>query len=152
MVEVWFEQAAAAAVCPTAVERLMALRKSEPEPVRLLIIDDVAAIREALIDSLSDDPGIEVVGEAANGLEGVERATALQPDVILLDLRMPVLDGVSAMPLLRWTSPASRIVAYTALDVELIGQPAEWADGMLSKSAPVERVIGLIHEVAARPR
>jgi len=123
----------------------------QPATVRLLIIDDAQAIREALTDSLIGT-GIEVVGQAGNGLEGVELATELQPDVILLDLRMPVLDGVAAMPLLRWNSPGSRIVAYTAVDVELIGRPAEWADGMLTKSAPIERIIGLIREVAARPR
>jgi DNA-binding NarL/FixJ family response regulator len=119
--------------------------------VRLLIVDDVAAIREALIESLVGT-GIEVVGEASNGLEGVEQAAALQPDVILLDLRMPVLDGVSAMPLLRHRAPASRIVAYTALDVELTGKPAQWADALLTKSDPIERIVGMIREVAARPR
>ena len=128
---------------------------SEPEAkvatVRLLIIDDAAAIREALIESFAGT-GIEVVGEAGNGLEGVEQATLLQPDVILLDLRMPVLDGASAMPLLRRRSPASRIVAYTAVEVELIGKPAGWADAVLTKSDSIERIVGLIREVAARPR
>mgnify|MGYP001001394528 CR=1 FL=1 len=66
------------------------------KPIRVLLVDDQALFREGLRMSLSVRPELEVVGEAANGKEAVERVKALQPQVVLMDLRMPVLGGVEA--------------------------------------------------------
>ena len=117
--------------------------------VRLLVVDDSPAIREALLDGFMGT-GIDVVGEAGNGVEGVERASALQPDVILLDMRMPVLDGLAAIPLLRRNARRSRIVAYTALPTEVSDDGGRGVDAVLSKSATFDRIVAVIHEVAAR--
>ena len=71
------------------------------EPIRILLVDDHAVVREGLRAFLSLQDGFEIVGEAADGVQAIERAAALEPDVILMDLVMPKLDGVSAMRELR---------------------------------------------------
>ena len=73
--------------------------------IRVLVVDDQALFREALVALLTVQSGIEVVGEAANGEEAVEAVGRLRPDVVLMDLRMPVLDGVGATHRLRVDHP-----------------------------------------------
>ena len=84
------------------------------EPIRVLIVDDHAVVREGLRTFLQLQDGMEVVGEAAGGEEAVERAVALAPDVILMDLVMPGLDGVGAMRVLRERAPSSRVIVLTS--------------------------------------
>jgi chemotaxis response regulator CheB len=67
-------------------------------PIRVLVCDDVEAFRALMRYALQEDPGIEVVGEAADGMAAIGAAESLQPDVVLLDLTMPVLDGIDAIP------------------------------------------------------
>ena len=81
--------------------------------MRLLIVDDVAAVREALRLLLSEEPSIEVVGEAADGEEALLRAAALHPDLVLLDLEMPRLGGLAAIPRLRAQPHPPQIVAMS---------------------------------------
>src|ERR1700758_4190298 len=84
------------------------------ESIRVLIVDDHAVVREGLRAFLELQDGIEVVGEAADGQEAVAQATSLKPDVILMDLVMPRLDGVGAMRQLRETAPSARVVVLTS--------------------------------------
>ncbi|WP_410646568.1 response regulator [Amycolatopsis sp. cmx-4-54] len=84
--------------------------------VRVLIVDDQALFREALATLLEVQPEIEVVGEAANGEEAVRRCAELRPDVALMDLRMPVLDGIAATARLRAEQPDVRVLALTTFD------------------------------------
>ncbi|WP_203927753.1 response regulator [Virgisporangium ochraceum] len=84
--------------------------------VRVLLVDDQALFREALATLLSVRDDIEVVGEAGNGSDAVRRAADLAPDVVLMDLRMPVLDGVAATRRLRAEHPAVRVIALTTFD------------------------------------
>jgi DNA-binding NarL/FixJ family response regulator len=88
--------------------------------VRVLLVDDQALFREALAVLLGvrreNEEDIEVVGEAGNGAEALERAAELRPDVVLMDLRMPVLDGVAAIRRLRAEQPGVRVIALTTFD------------------------------------
>ena len=89
--------------------------------IRVMIVDDHAVVREGLRTFLQLQDGIEVVGEAADGEEAVQRAAVLAPDVILMDLVMPGLDGVGAMRVLRERAPGSRVIVLTSfLDDERI--------------------------------
>jgi DNA-binding NarL/FixJ family response regulator len=84
--------------------------------VRVLLVDDQALFREALATLLATRDDIDVVGEAGNGDEALTRAAALTPDVVLMDLRMPVLDGVAATRRLRVEQPGVRVIALTTFD------------------------------------
>jgi DNA-binding NarL/FixJ family response regulator len=87
-------------------------------PVRVFLVDDVGAFRALMRFTLEEDPRIRVVGEAADGCEGVNGVEELKPDVVLLDLAMPVLDGFEAMPLMLQASPQTTIVALSGFTAE----------------------------------
>jgi DNA-binding NarL/FixJ family response regulator len=84
--------------------------------VRVLVVDDQRLMRDGIASLLSLQPGIEVVGTAANGQEAVEHALAQRPDVVLMDVRMPVLDGVAATALVRHDLPACQVLMLTTFD------------------------------------
>ncbi|MCX4982041.1 response regulator transcription factor [Streptomyces sp. NBC_00572] len=83
------------------------------QPIRVVIADDEPLIRAGIRMILNSDPEIEVVAEAANGREAVEQARAHAADVVLLDIQMPVLDGLSALPELRRAVPTARVIVLT---------------------------------------
>jgi DNA-binding NarL/FixJ family response regulator len=87
-------------------------------PVRVFLVDDVGAFRALMRITLEEDPRIKVVGEAADGCQGVTGVEELQPDVVLLDLAMPVLDGFEAIPLILERSPGTTIVALSGFTAE----------------------------------
>jgi NarL family two-component system response regulator LiaR len=94
---------------------------SSPNPIRVLIVDDHAVVREGLRNFLQLQDGIEVVGEAADGRRALEADAELAPDVVLMDLVMPVLDGVAAMRALQERGSSSRVIVLTSfLDDERI--------------------------------
>jgi DNA-binding NarL/FixJ family response regulator len=111
--------------------------------IRVLVADDQALFREALAALLSVQAGIEVVGEAANGREAVEAATRLEPDVVLMDLRMPVLDGVGATRQLPADRPGVRVLALTTFDgdEEVFAAVRAGAVGYLLKDATTQRLV-----------
>ncbi|QFU88268.1 response regulator transcription factor [Amycolatopsis sp. YIM 10] len=84
--------------------------------VRVVLVDDQALFREALATLLATRDDVEVVGEAGNGEEALRRAAELSPDVVLMDLRMPVLDGVAATRRLRVEHPGVQVIALTTFD------------------------------------
>src|SRR4051794_8003470 len=86
---------------------------ADERAVRVFLVDDVGAFRALMRFTLEEDPRIEVVGEASDGREGVSGVERLKPDVVLLDLAMPVLDGFEAMPLMLERSPDTTIVALS---------------------------------------
>jgi DNA-binding NarL/FixJ family response regulator len=90
--------------------------------VRVFLVDDVGAFRALMRFTLEEDPRIQVVGEAADGQEGVSGIERLKPDVVLLDLAMPVLDGFEAMPMILERSPGTTIVALSGFTAERMAQ------------------------------
>src|SRR5437870_8374819 len=114
-------------------------------PVRVLIVDDHPLTRTAL-GSLLEQSSFSVVGEAADGAEAVERARELQPDLVLLDLSMPGLDGLEALPSLRAAAPDCEVVVLTASGTEdnLLAAIRGGAAGYLLKSEPPERIAGFL--------
>ena len=107
------------------------------EPIRVLIVDDHAVVREGLRAFLQTQEGIEVAGEAADGREAVEASARLRPDVILMDLVMPELDGVAAMRVLRERVPDARVIVLTSFldDDKLLPAIRAGAAGYLLKNA-----------------
>ena len=116
---------------------------------RILIVDDHPLTRDALA-SLLDQGGFEVVGEAADGAEALELARSLQPDLVLLDLSMPGLDGLSALPRLRSACGDCEVVVLTASGTEenLLAAIRAGAAGYLLKSEPPERSVSFLRGVA----
>ena len=86
--------------------------------IRILIVDDHPIVREGLVSIVNAEDDLDVIGQAANGKEAVEFALEHRPDVVLMDLRMPVMDGVEAIRRLREESPASRVVVLTTYDTD----------------------------------
>jgi DNA-binding NarL/FixJ family response regulator len=114
--------------------------------VRVLIVDDQALFRAGLRTLLSTRAELEVVGDAENGEQALTVAAAQRPDVVLMDLKMPVLDGVAATRRLRVQLPNCRVVALTTFeDDELVFEVLRaGAVGYLLKDAPVERLVEAI--------
>jgi DNA-binding NarL/FixJ family response regulator len=120
-----------------------------PVAERILLVDDHPLTRSALSGLLMQH-GFDVVGEAQDGHEAVSRATDLQPDLILLDLSMPGVDGLTALPRLRDAAPSCEVVVLTASGTEenLLGAIRGGAAGYLLKSEPPERIVGFLRGVA----
>jgi DNA-binding NarL/FixJ family response regulator len=114
-------------------------------PIRLLIADDQELIRTGFRLFLDGQPDMEVVGEAADGLEAVERCRALLPDVVLMDIRMPRLDGVEATRTIAGSPdrPGPKVVVLTTfdLDEDIFGALRAGASAFLLKDAPRERLL-----------
>lgn len=116
---------------------------------RILLVDDHPLTRSALSGLLMQH-GFDVVGEADDGAEAAARAEELQPDLILLDLSMPGVDGLTALPRLRDAAPSCEVVVLTASGTEenLLGAIRGGAAGYLLKSEPPERIVGFLRGVA----
>jgi DNA-binding NarL/FixJ family response regulator len=111
--------------------------------VRVLLVDDQALFREALGVLLGASDGLVVVGEAGDGEEALRRVAALRPDVVLMDLRMPVLDGVSATRRIRAEFPETRVIALTTFDddEDVFAALRAGAVGYLLKDVSSERLV-----------
>jgi len=119
--------------------------------IRVLLVDDMAQVRQDLRTVLTLVGGIEVVGEARNGLEAIGQVEALQPEVVLMDLQMPVMDGFEATRRIKTSCRACRVVALTVHAGEAERQQALQA-GMVDvvvKGAPLEVLLRAIWAAAA---
>ena len=116
---------------------------------RILVVDDHPLTRQALMSLLAQS-GFEVIGEAESGEAAVGLARDLQPDLVLLDVTMPGMTGVEALPLIRDAAPDAEVVMLTASEDEesLLGAIKAGAAGYLLKSEPSERIVEFLHGVA----
>jgi DNA-binding NarL/FixJ family response regulator len=119
-------------------------------PITLLIADDHPVVRDGLTGMFAPDPGFEVLGQAADGAEAVRLAQALKPDVILMDLRMPGMDGVTAIAELARRGVAARVLVLTTYDTDSHVLPAieAGATGYLLKDAPRAELLRAVRAAA----
>ena len=118
---------------------------------RVLIADDDDLMRAGLAELLTVDPGIEVAGQAATGREAVEQARRLTPDVVLMDVRMPDLDGIAATRELARAAPEARVLILTTFEQDdyVFGALRAGASGFLLKRTRPEELLAAVHTIAA---
>jgi DNA-binding NarL/FixJ family response regulator len=116
---------------------------------RVLVVDDHPVVREGIVSVLEDQPGIEVVGSLDSAERAVAHVGRLRPDIVLLDLELPGMDGVTAIPELLRASPASRVIVFTAYDTEerVLGAIRAGARGYLLKGASGQEIAAAIRTV-----
>jgi DNA-binding NarL/FixJ family response regulator len=119
---------------------------------RVLVVDDAANLRELLTLLLESEDDFEVVGTASDGAKAIEAAEQLNPDIVLLDLAMPVLDGMQALPKLRSQLPDARIVIFSGFDQGPLVEEAMkiGADAYLEKGASVTSLVSMLRELRDR--
>ncbi|PNE40406.1 response regulator transcription factor [Streptomyces noursei] len=119
-------------------------------PIRVIVADDQAAVRDGLVTILDHEPDIDVVGSAADGATAVELARRLTPAVVLMDLRMPGVDGIAATRTLTALDPAPAVLVLTtyADDASIVGALQAGAAGYLTKSAGRAQIVSAITATA----
>lgn len=122
----------------------------DPHPVRVLLVDDHAVVRQGLRLFLGLDPHLEVVGEAANGEEALAEAERLRPDVVVMDLMMPVMDGIQATRAIRRSLPDTEVIALTSTleEHKVNGAIDAGAMGYMLKDASSDTLAEAIHAAA----
>ena len=117
--------------------------------IRVLLVDDHPVVRSGLAGLLGGEPDIEVVGEAADGREGMERAAELDPDVVLMDLRMPVMDGVEATRLIT-AAGGPRVLVLTTYDTDadILRAVEAGATGYLLKDTPRDALVDAVRSAS----
>jgi two-component system, NarL family, response regulator LiaR len=125
-------------------------QKEAPMTIRILLVDDHTVVRKGLRTFLSFDPDLEVVGEAADGREALTKARELTPDVVLMDLLMPEMDGIAATAAIRSELPETEVLALTSVleDASVVGAVRAGAIGYLLKDTQAEALCKAIKAAA----
>lgn len=120
-------------------------------PITVLVVDDQELMRVGLKMVLGAHPDLEVVGEAENGATAISKAVELEPDIVLMDVRMPVVDGVTATGRILEAGHGTRVLVMTTFDLDehALGALRAGASGFLLKDTPPEDLISAIRSVAA---
>jgi len=121
------------------------------DPIRIVVADDHPIVRAGIVGLLDQAPGIEVVGEAADGAEAVELAASEHPDLVLMDLRMPGVDGASATASIVAAGHGTRVLVLTTYETDdhILAAIEAGASGYLLKAAPQAEILAGIRAVAA---
>jgi len=116
-------------------------------PVRVLLVEDHALMRRGIKGQFALEPGFVVVGEAADGAQAIELAAQLEPDVVLMDIDLPIVDGITATQQIKSDRITTRLLALSAFDndTQVMGMLAAGADGYCLKSIEWEQLIAVIH-------
>ena len=116
------------------------------DPIHILLVEDHALMRRGLMGQFSLEPDFEVVGEAENGQQAIELATKLQPDIVLMDIEMPILDGISATQAIKSEGNDIRVLALSAFgrDTQVVGMLAAGADGYCLKSIEWQQLLAVL--------
>jgi len=123
-----------------------------PRPIKVAIVDDTEDLRFLLRTALTRG-GMEVVAEAPDGSVGIQVVRDTQPDVVLLDLAMPVMDGRAALPQIRRAAPGARIIVLSGFGADLLSDDllALGADGYIEKGNSLRRIVQYVEDAAAAP-
>ena len=121
------------------------------DKIRILVADDHPIVRDGLVAILSTQADLEVVAQAGSGQQTLERVAQTEPDVVLLDLEMPEMDGVAVLRRLRVDSPQTRVIIFTAFDTDerILAAVQAGAQGYLLKGAPRDEVFNAVRVVHA---
>jgi two-component system, NarL family, response regulator LiaR len=116
-------------------------------PIRVLLVEDHALMRRGMTGQFALEPEFTVVGEAVNGAEAVELAAQLEPDIVLMDIDLPIMDGITATQKIKSDRSSTRILALSAFDndTQVMGMLAAGADGYCLKSIEWEQLTAVIH-------
>lgn len=122
-----------------------------PETIHIIVVDDHPVVRDGLVAVLSTQPDFEVIGEASTGSDAVQMYGRLRPDVVLMDLEMPEMDGVAALAKMREVDQEARIIIFTAFDTDerILDAVRAGAVGYLLKGAPRDEVFRAVRTVHA---
>lgn len=122
---------------------------SHPKPIKVFLVDDHAIVRDGIRAVLNTEPGIQVIGEATNGREAVSKVLSYQPDITLMDLVMPEMDGIEAITQILQQQPQARILVLTsfATDDKVFPAIKAGAMGYLLKDTDSEDLVRAIHQV-----
>jgi DNA-binding NarL/FixJ family response regulator len=118
----------------------------ENRPLRILVVDDHAPVRQGLVTLLAGEADLQVVGEATDGEQAVEAARLLAPDVVLMDVNMPGMNGIDATRAIRGEWPAVRVIGLSAVETAVQAEAMRQAGAAvhLSKSVPAETLLAAI--------
>jgi DNA-binding NarL/FixJ family response regulator len=135
----------------SASEALAGTTPAAVQRASVLVVDDHALVRTGVANIISQEPDLQVVAEAANGLEAVEAFSRLRPDVTLLDLRMPVMEGVEAVRQIRAIDPGARVIVLTTYDTDedIARALKAGAKAYILKDIAAAALVACIHDVLA---